>query len=155
MAKTKNKTLRFELQTRNEKTIFYVKIPKEIEDFFANASTGTDTSSYWTDKDNNGQNFYRISDDMRAKLQNLNLNSNGFINEYGNGLLASNNDNKINIAPLRTIGASKGVWLHCTNINDRNIDFDYYLRELGLFSKELFENLIANRKVKAEIVFEL
>jgi len=154
--KTKDKIIRMEIQRRNNEIIFFLKIPKEIESFFEKSSSpNAEASQCWKDKDGNGLRFYRISPEIKARLDNLGLNSSGYLNDYGNGLMDVLNDNRINIAPLRTIGVSKGIWMHCENLDVRNIDFEYYIRELGSFTKELYENLIANKKIKAEIVFEI
>ena len=151
----KTKKISITLERKNEDVIISLKIPFELEKFFKKISNNeSQKSSKWLIVGDTGAKFYKLNDEylrIERKISSTNYSS---FNDYGDGLIRDGN--RINLALLRTVGASKGVKLRCHNSWDiDNLDMENYVRNLGLFTKKFWEQVIMRQKLKAIISFEL
>jgi hypothetical protein len=152
----RNKKIIIKLSGRQDKISLYLKIPKEMEDYFKNLSASkTEKSNYWFIRKkeliSDQAEFYCISDQYSGVEKTFYQSA---FNSYGCGLI--DNSGRINLAPLRTCGASKGVYLTSERFgNISNIDFEYYIRKLGENAKEIWKNFITPKEIKAVISFEI
>lgn len=147
----RTKKLEIKLNRIKEKIVVYIKVPAEVEDFFRNLSENkTQTSQYWKNKEGNGQEFYLLTSSYADVILDKYL----YFSDYGDGLLKDNT--KANIAILRTVKASEGVWLTSDRFQAiSNLDFEFYIRRLGELTKELWEKYISKKQLKAIITFEI
>ncbi len=129
-----------------------LKIPTDFEEFFKSLSEGKKQSStYWFVNKTKSQpaDFYKLTksyEEIEKKFYNS-------FNHYGYGLIQNQ---KINLAPLRTIGASKGIIIYSKRFDEiSNFALSFYIKELGLYTKKLYEEMIANKTITATITFEL
>lgn len=90
-----------------------LQVPEEIETFFMRQGDREKQQSGKWKVDGNGAQFWKIGSG-RALAEFLNANK--CFNDYGDGLF--NADDKINIAPLRTVGATDGVTLTADTFNN-------------------------------------
>ena len=150
MKKKKEKIL-LNIERKKGKLTLYVKIPKRLEDYFAKASgSTTKQSGMWKDKYGQGCQFYELSDEYVQLERKLAF---AVFNDYGDGLMRHE---KINLAPLRTVGASNGVYLFADSFQAiDNVNFEYYIRQLGMCTKGIWEQMIRDKSVKAIISFEV
>ena len=159
MQNIKKKKITITLERKNDNVFLHLKIPIELERFFRKISNNeTQKSIKWFSDINSNINtaakFYKLTQEYQRIERKVNNNTNlNFFNDYGDGLIR---DGSINLALLRTVGASKGVKLYC----DRswgidNMDLENYVRHLGLFTKKLWEQVITRQKLKAIISFEI
>ena len=153
MATTKKKKekILLNIERKKGKLALYVKIPKRLEDYFQKASNqATKQSGMWKNKEGAWCMFYELSNeyvDLEAKL------AYAVFNDYGDGLMRHD---KINLAPLRTVGASKGVYLFAESFQAiDNVNFEFYIRQLGMCTKAIWEQMIRDKSVKAIISFEV
>ena len=147
----KKEKILLNIERRKGKLALYVKIPQRLEEYFKQASAESPKqSAVWKDKKGIGAKFYVLIQDyqdLEAKLQYA------VFNDYGQGLLKAD---RINLAPLRTVGASEGVYIFSDNFQAiDNVNYEYYIRQLGLCTKSIWEQIIRDRKVKAIISFEI
>ena len=147
----KKEKILLNIERKKGKLTLYVKIPKRLEDYFSGASANeTQQSTTWQDKEGVGCVFYILSDAHRELETSL---SYATFNDFGDGLIRQN---RINLAPLRTVGASKGVYLFASNFQAiDNVNFEHYIKQLGLCTKMIWETMIRDKKVKAIISFEV
>lgn len=152
--KVEIKKINIRLKRDNDAFGLHIKIPKEMEKFFSGLSKGkTQKSGSWKYKDGKGAEFYQITKDYEKLEKEIN-HTRQTTNEYGHGLLK--NGHIVNLAPLRSVGASKGIHIFCDRFaNISNMDFKFYIEELGKCAKDLWAGVIANKEVKAEITFEI
>ena len=150
MKKKKEKIL-LNIERKKGKLTLYVKIPKRLEDYFEKASNSiTKQSSMWKNKEGEGCMFYELSPEYIQLEQKLSF---AVFNDYGDGLMRHE---KINLAPLRTVGASKGIYLFADSFQAiDNVNFEYYIRQLGMCTKGIWEQMIRDKSVKAIISFEV
>jgi len=146
-----DKKIEITLERSSEGSSIYLKIPKKMEVFFAKLSKNEiKESEVWKYANGNGAKFYILSknyQDFERKLGNGSV-----YNDYGDGLIRNET---INLAPLRSVGAWKGVELKSDRFVGNNMDLEFYVRELGVYAKKIWENIIAKKKIKALITFEV
>ncbi len=145
------KILYITLERENGNLFIFIKVPEEIESFFKELSKGkTKQSEVWLTPDNKGAEFYLLTpqyEEMEKKINSM------FFNDYGSGLI---NGDRINLAPLRTVGASMGVKLKSDRFSQMpNLDLEFYIRELGRGVKNLWESSISKEKIKGVLTFEI
>lgn len=152
--------IKIKLERINNQTILNIQIPEKMEKFFKSISSNEKRmSERWAHKNQKGAEFYVINSaynltekKITSKIATYSLQT---FNDYGDGLYR---DNAINLAPLRTVNASKGIRIfnHSNeNWNLENIDLENYIRKLADFSKKLWESVIEKQQIKAIISFEL
>ncbi len=156
MPRAKQKRINITLERDAENVGLYIKVPKDFEDYFAKLSKGeVETSGTWYHKDDTGAKFHKLTDQYQKISDSLNRDYPCF-NSYGNGLVESTRSDSINIAPLRTVGASKGIRIHSSRFDEMNaVDFELYIRRLAGIAKKLWDGFIGTKKVKATIAFEV
>lgn len=149
----RNKKLHLQVEKANGFYKLKIRIPSELEDVFKKMGEGIEPkiSSVWLNEQGQGVQFYSVSEEHRVADSNL---SNCVFNNFGAGLL---DGELINIAPLRTIGASKGVTITCNrwDTGSSNLDLDYYVRELALYCKTAWSKYVQKKKIKALITFDV
>ena len=147
----KKKKIKISLERDKDKIMVFVKTPKEFEDFFKDLSKGEiKTSNCWLDREGNGAKFYALTSDYEKLEKDANYDT---FNDFGDGLIKNN---KVNLAMLRTIGASEGVYLASEKfISITNMDFERYIRELGSSAKNIWNSFISKKKLRAIITFEI
>lgn len=130
-----------------------IKIPVEMEKFFKNLSKdGRRQSSKWLDEGSDGIHFYVLNDDYKRMEQRMGHSR--VFNDFGETLMRDGD--RVNIAPLRAVGASKGIAITCRDFDQiTNLDFEFYVKELGLMAKTIWENCIAENKISAVINYEI
>ena len=133
------------------KVIVSLKVPDEIEDFFRKASKGVNkTSTNWKTADDEDVKFYNQPSELERQLTAL---DDYCFSDYGSGLI---NGSRINVAILRTVGASKKIDITCeTFASISNAELENYVRRLGLYIKKLWETAIATTKIKSVITYEI
>lgn len=145
------KKIAIEVKKENGDIKLTIKIPTELETFFKKISNGkTAVSETWKDEEGNGKKFYVLT----KEYEEIEKKIGGYVfNDYGNGLIKND---MINLAPLRTEGAGNGITITSGKfVSLANIDFETYVRELGVVVKKLWESVIAENEIKAVISFEI
>lgn len=154
-----DKKIRISVKREGARVCLAIKVPTEIEEFYKNLapSGGVQTSSVWLKSENEGADFYLDSPKHKKLVDNL-----GYIGDitaysnFGGGLISDTG--KINIAPLRAVGASsdEGVILYSDRFDTTNmVDFELYIKNLAQIAKKLWVDYISNNEVKANITFEV
>jgi len=145
------KKLYITLERDNKGINIYLKIPQEFEDYFSELSKGEiKISNCWKYSNGEGAKFYTLTDEYQEMERKFTYNS---FNSYGDGLIK---DEKINLAMLRSVGASQGISIYSNKfLPIDNMDFERYIRELGSYAKKIWESFISKKKLKAIITFEL
>ncbi len=130
---------------------FIITVPKEVEEFYKNASGGaTQQSQNWKDANGVGVNFYLIPDTTRKMEKKVNSYN---FSDFGNGLL---NGDSINTGLLRCVGASKGITVTGEGFGFvTNVEMEFYAKRLGEFVKGLWQIAISPQELKAVITFEI
>jgi len=156
--KTKNmakkmKHIKLSLERRDNELGFSIKLPKEFEELFAKMSDGkTQKSSTWKKEDGSEAEFYILTNEYKELEERLN----GIIphcNDYGARLFQRE---RVNLAPLRTVGTAKGCFIRSDRFDElSNLDFKFYLEQLGRCAKRFWEGMIQEKKVCATITFEI
>ena len=149
--KTKKKKLIITLSKTTAGTLVELKVPAEIEAFFKEASGGkTKCSQMWHTKDGKPAEFYYQTPELEGKLSRLDTDT---FSDFGHDLIEGY---KVNVAILRTCGASKGVKLLSKNFNTiSNAELQNYSTRLGKYGAKLWENCISKTKIKSIITFEI
>ncbi|MAG45106.1 hypothetical protein CL633_04450 [bacterium] len=154
-----NKKCQIELEIRRnlEQTDIYIKIPPKFESFFKKlCKNQKQTSTMWhtTNGTQKSAKFYKETENYKKVITpRINSMCLSLFDDYGKSLI-QNNEN--NIAILRTVGASKGIYVTAKEwSNADNIDFEKYVRTLADFAKNLWTNLISEKKVTAKITFQI
>lgn len=149
----KKKKITITLERKNDNVIIHLKIPFELERFFQRISNSEiKKSSKWFLAKNTHAQFYGLTEEYQRIERKVNPSMS--FNDYGDGLIRDGN--RINLALLRTVGASKGVKLHCAGSwGVDNMDLENYVRNLGMFTKKFWEQVIERQKLKAIISFEI
>ena len=158
MPRTKHKKI-FLALTRlpDGKLEFKIKIPVELERFFEQMSSKEiEQSAQWLDKGKSGLEFYLLNENYK-KVENTLSRQFGalYFNDYGSGLFKNN---RINLAPLRTKGASKGSGVSMISSKFEaisNLEFEDYIRKLGEATKTIYNYFINGKKIKAYLTFEV
>ena len=153
MSQTQKKKKIYLTLERNKGQIkLRVKVPAEMEEFFSELSENkSQASTRWLDAIGEGVKFYTLTEEYQALEQKLTLSS--IFNDFGESLLRDRD--RINLAPLRVVGASKGITITCKKFTAiTNLDFEYYIKELGRAAKQLWENCIAKQRINAVLTFE-
>lgn len=164
------------LEIRKNKVdiVLKIKVSKEIEMFFkelALAAYPDDSdninengghlqqSSKWYDEEDNGLMFYRVTDKMSEKLDDL--LGGKIIAEDGRRLMICNNfgsglyeNDRLNIAILRAVNAAEGITLKTTDLLGYE-EIKRYIEDLASITKEFYRNFLQKAKVKAKISFEV
>lgn len=155
MANKKNKKeIEITLErTKDSQFMLFIKIPTELEKFFANISENkTNKSTRWNLQNGKGAEFYTLTPKYESMEAKINEKFSVF-NNYGSGLYASD---KINLAPLRTVGASKGITLVSKKfVSITNLDFQQYIRVLAECTKKIWTSFISGKKLRGVITFEI
>ena len=149
--KTIKKKMIFNLKKEGKDTFIYLKIPEELENFYKNLSKGeTSKSGFWLLENGEGAEFYNLNQEYE-KEEKKNI---GYVfNNYGSGLF---DGEKINLAFLRTLGASKGIKIKSEKFEAiSGMELEFYIRELGNFTKRIWEHFINKKEVRAVISFEI
>lgn len=151
MKKNMRKKIFISLERKKNNIKVYIKIPKEFEDYFKKMSNeDVRTSVNWKYQNGEGAKFYALTDEYQRIEEGFNYD---IFNDYGNGLLVGE---KVNLAMLRTVGASEGVVITSDKfLAIDNMDFEYYIRKLGEVSKKIWEKCVSDKKLKAVITFEI
>lgn len=159
MSETKKITIT--LERKQDRINFVLKVPSEIEEYYKSISGGeTQQSTMWLKDvvDSNsvvvseGVSFYKLTEKTERIAQSLSTFYPCF-DDFGAELL---NGDRINLAPLRTVGASEGVVMYSNRFDNVNmIDFEMYIKKLGSLTKMLWLDYIGDKQVKAVISFEL
>lgn len=153
------KQITLTLERSQDKVKLVLRVPKEVEDYYKAISDGeTQRSNVWfleSESDNPiGAQFYKLTDKTAKIADSLSRYYPCFDN-FGAELL---DGERINLAPLRTVGASseKGVVIYSNRFDSVNmIDFEAYIKRLGALTKMLWLDYIGSKQVKAVISFEL
>lgn len=135
-------------------TILKIKVAPAIEEFFKQANGGEfETSSKWLDENSDGLRFYKKSETM-SKLGDKRQ----VMDNFGNGLLESSYDNtlKINVAPLRIVGASspEGVTVSTDDLLSYE-EMKQYIKALAEWTKAFYENDLQPAEIAGKISFEV
>ena len=159
------KKLKITLERNGGEIKIKVKIPKEIEELYKNQAQGkTRISQVWKDEQGNGLKFYLSggavnetgteTETTERRISYIRETDYRYFNDFGQGLI---DGNRINLAILRSVGASEGICLKAETsiIGNGNLDLEHYIRELGVYVKELWERSISKQKITAKITFEL
>lgn len=151
---TTQKKVNITLERDNGVVKLLIKIPKEVEDYFSNLSGGVQKiSKVWLKEDGSGCKFYQVTPAYEVIEKRLSTEGRVF-NDFGELLIGSNE--AVNLAPLRTVGASEGVTLVCGGFASiDNLTFEYYIKQLAIIVKGLLENCIAKKKIVAEITYKV
>ena len=150
----RNKKLHLQVERVQVEYLLKVRIPVALEELFKKMSEGAEPhkSTVWVLPNGEGAKFYNRSMQYQRMEERLAGNT---LNDYGASLIEGS---RVNIAPLRTIGASKGVTLTCkkwnTN-NPNNLDLDYYVKELAQYAQAIWKEYIQKAKIKATITFDV
>jgi len=150
------KKILIELNRDEKKISIKIKVPVEIESFFSELSEDKKTSAKWFKNPEltEAAEFY-IAEEKYAEIQNK-LSDIGLhtYNDFGDGLIRAR---AINLAPLRTIGvgSENGITLYSENFENNGIDFEMYVRELGLAIKAIWRDFISKKTLKAVISYEI
>jgi len=150
LKKDSDNKLKLTIEKDRNKLLLFVKIPAEMEGFFKELSGGkTQISEVWLSGKKPAE-FYKLT----TEYENIEKKfSNYVFNSYGDGLFR---DNKVNLAPLRTLNASEGVLIWSKKfVGLANMDFEYYVRELALCVKKIYENVITSQKIECEIIIKI
>lgn len=144
------KAVEFKIDRDGSELTLWLKVSPEIERFFKQMAAGkTKESGKWYGQDDKPLSFYEVSD-RYAQFKHW-LSGRHYFNDYGDGILEGGG---ANIAPLRTVGASKGVTLRCGELVSYEGLIDY-AHSLGEFTKDLYQNYIRDGGVKATISVEV
>lgn len=147
-----------------------LKIKPEIEKFFSDLAIvefGDDplnsmqVSSRWLNEEGIGLPFYKTNTSLNNSLQTY-MQRHKIANDFGNDLLmiigsvypTYENIEKINIAPLRIVGASQGIKMK-TNGFLTVLDAELYLDKFSSVITDFYNNYLDNQTFNANINFEL
>lgn len=139
------------------KTQFTIRATKEFEDFFASlANNDTMLSNNWKTKDGESAKFYKITDEMKEKLDSISQSS--VFSDVGNYLVEGDHSGRVNIAFLRVVGLSKGVTITCDNTRIAMVDnyeIEHFAKRFAQYAKVLFERFVERKTIKALITTEV
>ena len=136
-----------------------IKTPQDLENFFKTISGGeTEQSQYWKDENGAGLHFYKINDEYAQKIKMV-LDGERYFDNFGDGLINSGRtyNNCYNIAPLRTVGiGTKQAVLYSEKFEGASsLELEEYIKQLGLFTKQIWSALINKTKIKSVLTFEI
>jgi hypothetical protein len=124
-----------------------LKVAEEVEAFFKNASNGnTEQSNYWLDEENNGVIFYLKSEKVAHKVPSIEV-----IDNFGSELIR---EGKINVALLRSVGASQGVTIKCNDLLGYE-EMKVYIEQLALWTRSFYETTMRPAQISAQIAFDV
>lgn len=143
--------IELDLSREGLETLLKIKVAPAIEQFFKNASNGVfETSSKWLDNTGEGLDFYEKSETMSKLADRRQV-----IDNFGNGLISRDGSFgalKINVAPLRLVGASvgDGVVLKTSDLLSFE-EMKQYINELKDWTKAFYENDLLPAKITGSI----
>jgi len=182
---------------RTTEMYLYLKIPKDLEEYFKKHLPVRESTT-WKLKKDKSASFYcftpeneisRADVDTSVDLPNLeesifapversknkgtltkqdskevekslseatkySISQHYLANNYGSNKLYSGGDNTFNIAPLRTVGASKGITLGCDSLLPPDSVVEY-VGVLGQTIKSLYAMLVARTDVRAKVLLDI
>mgnify|MGYP003471788559 FL=1 len=153
-AMSKINAIELDLSRNGLNTILKIKVAPAIEEFFKQAVDGRmETSSKWLDENGDGLRFYKKSETMSRLGDQRQV-----IDNFGNGLLENNGSNtlKINVAPLRIVGASSENGVSITT--DDLLSYEeqkQYIKALAEWAKIFYENDLQPAVIAGKISFEV
>lgn len=158
----KNKKIKITIKKDAKKGLYLqIKAPIEIEKFFTDLSSNElGTSQKWVNDKKQGIEFYKLTADCIAKMDELQARTNyrqSIFNDFGDGLIKfENGRTAYNIAPFRAKNVSKGIKIfHVSKELISNADIEFYIRETADFLKILWKEYISKKAVKALITLEV
>ncbi len=139
------------INKNKEKISVFIKLPSEIEEWYKTINNGEkEISQTWTDKNGVGVEFYKITSAIREKEKTIYYDS---FSDFGKGLI--NEDSRINLAVLRTVGLTDGVEIFSKNFkNIANAQQEYFVKKLTEFIKKFWEQEISENTLKVRMTFE-
>jgi hypothetical protein len=155
--KTKVEEIDFKIERDGRTAKIFIKIPEKMEEYFKGLSNGVvKTSKTWFSQKEGekpkGVDFYALTDEYKALEEKI--NNYRVFNSFGDGLI--NDEKKINLAPLRIVGASEGVEIFSDNFTSLdNLGLKYFITKLAEASKEIWSNCISKKIIKGKIRFEI
>lgn len=135
-----------------------LKVPPELEALCKGIARGQKSeSARWRNFEAQAS-FYRVNGEWEAiMLEGSRACGVRFYSDYGSEVLLGN-DGEVNVAPLRTVGASgeDGVKLTSDGFSTITLaKMEEYVRRLGIFLKWLYKEHISEREVRATITLEV
>jgi hypothetical protein len=139
------------INKNKEQISIFIKLPKEIEEWYKSVNGGLkETSNAWLDKNGVGVEFYKISQEVREKERTVHYE---VFSDFGKGFL--NEDNRINLAILRTVGITDGIEIFSKNFKSiDNAQQEYYVKKLTEYIKKFWEREISENTLKVRMTFE-
>ena len=126
-----------------------LKVAEEIENYFRDVAHGqTETSDKWLDTNGSGLRFYAKNETMSRKV-----GSQQVMDNFGNGLFDYETD-RINVALIRTVGASKGIVIKANGLLSY-AEMEQYVRELAIWVKGFYENQLRPSQISAKISLDV
>ncbi len=130
-------------------TVMTIKVADELETYFKTlAGNDTEQSSKWLDKNNRGLYFYKKVEAMSQKVGSVQVMDN-----FGNGLF-DDQTGRINVALIRTVGASKGISIKTQGLMTYS-EMETYIKELATWVKGFYEEQMRPAEIKAKISMEV
>lgn len=143
---TKN-IINITLEKNGLDVLMRLKIDPEIEQFFKHASQGqTETSQVWLSENGSGLKFYKKSEAVGNKVTGFEV-----IDNFGSML---NDDNRINVALLRTVGASNGITIKTEDLLSYE-EMKSYIEDLAVWTRGFYEAVLRPASISATIGFEV
>lgn len=147
MKKRKKNLLKITIKKGVNEVVFYIKVSKEIEEFFKTERVRR--SEVWKEiKENNereGLEFYE-------NVGGIELHSyeDYWYSDFGNAYLITS-DQGINVAILRIKGLSKGKRVVLENVRISNEELKEWSRKLCRFVEALYKEYLVKVEIKNEV----
>jgi hypothetical protein len=143
---TKN-IINITLEKNGLDVIMRLKIDPEIENFFKQAGNSQfETSAVWLDEAGTGLKFYKKSEAVAGKVQGFDA-----IDNFGSML---SDDGRINVALLRTVGASEGITIKTEDLLSYE-EMKSYIEDLAVWTRGFYESVLRPAGINATIGFEV
>lgn len=144
------------LQKNGMDVVLKLKVAPEIEDYFKRVASGessrfedvthTEQSSKWLDESGTGLKFYIKSEKMGNKVPGIDV-----IDNFGNGLIDSG---RINVALLRTVGASNEITIQTNDLLSYE-EMKSYIEDLANWTRAFYENVLRPAEIRVSVGFDV
>lgn len=150
----KKRVFEAEIQKSAYDVVLKIKVAPEIETYFKNAGIRQkpldyiERSAKWLDKDGNGLQFYIKDEKLSGKVPSFSVMDN-----FGNGLM--DNQMRINLALLRTVGASDpdGISIRTNDLLSFE-EIKVYIQKLADWTRDFYELELRDHVITSSINIE-